>query len=88
MIDKGRIREYTMSLDDKEFKQFTFGEKKFLVIYYGRPKMSVGKFRKAHPTGSFLIKVGGHVFCMKDGVIFNQSSETDRIGYYHKVVTI
>jgi len=75
-------------LKEKEFKQFEFAGKKFVITYYGRPKMSVGKFQKANPLGTFIIRVGGHLFCMKDGIIFNQSNVKDKISYYHKVVKI
>lgn len=75
-------------LKEKEFKQYVFSEKKFVITFYGRPKMSVGKFRKTNPTGTFIVRVGGHLFCMKDGVIFNQSNENDKISYYHKVIKV
>lgn len=75
-------------LKEREFKLFEFGGKKFVITYYGRPKMSVGKFQKANPIGTFIVRVGGHLFCMKDGIIFNQSNLNDKVSYYHKVVKI
>lgn len=75
-------------LNEMEFRQFELDGKKFVVTLYPRPKMSVGKFKIKNPTGIFLIRVGGHVFCMKDGVVFNQSNDNDKISYYHKVVKI
>lgn len=73
------------SLKEKEFKLFVIADKKFTVTYYGRPKMSVGKFKKHNPVGTFIIRVGGHLFCMKDGEVLNQTNDRDKISYYHKI---
>lgn len=55
------------------------------VGYHGRPKMTVGRFQIKHPTGTFLIRVGGHVFTMIDGKLFNQSGTKDIISYYCRI---
>lgn len=65
----------------KKSKQI-FGRR---VGWHDRPKSTVGKFQKRHPKGIYIIRVGGHIFTMIDGVIFNQYRKTSIISYYYYV---
>lgn len=75
-------------LKDYQFRQFEFHNKKFIVTLYPRPKMTVKRFHDSHPTGTFIARVGNHLFCIKDGIRYNQTKETSYISYYFKIVQV
>jgi len=37
------------------------------------------RFLEKYPTGTFLIFVRGHAFCIKDGVIFGNPSDAEKL---------
>jgi hypothetical protein len=71
-----------------DFTKFIVKNKQFMVTYYERPHMSVRRFQKEYQLGIYVIRVGGHIFCMKDGVIFNQSNYNAKISYYFKITRL
>ena len=50
--------------------------------------MTVKRFRSNFPKGIYIVRVGGHIFCMKYSVIFNQINENAKISYYYEVEEI
>ena len=46
--------------------------------------MTIGRFAKEHPEGTFILAVRGHVICLKDGVFQDWTADTAgrrKIGY-------
>lgn len=86
--DAGRIDKHGFHLRDvlnvsKNKKSRTFLGRR--VGYHGRPKMTVGRFKDNHKAGIYILRVGGHIFAMIDGVIFNQHNMKDKISYYYYI---
>lgn len=84
----GRIHNKGFDLSDvlkvgwrKKSRQF-LGRR---VGYHKRPRMTVGRFQKRHPEGIYIIRVGGHIFTMIDGVMLNQWNKRDIISFYYYV---
>lgn len=40
---------------------------------------TVGKFYQQHQTGTYIIQVLGHALCIRDGVMYDNTSEYDRL---------
>lgn len=40
---------------------------------------TVGKFYQQHQTGTYIIQVRGHALCIRDGVIYENPTEHDRL---------
>lgn len=41
-------------------------------------RITVGDFIKAHPRGTFLITMNGHITCAIDGIIYDTFNPSDR----------
>jgi hypothetical protein len=55
------------------------------VTFHSCPKMSISRFRHSHAKGIYIIEVRGHVFTMKDGIVFNNMNTNMRIKDYFEV---
>lgn len=71
-----------------EFDNYWVGGKLFKVTAHGRPKMTVKRFAKTNPKGIFIVRVSGHAFCIKNGIVYNQSNERQRVKSYFEVLTV
>lgn len=40
---------------------------------------------RAHPKGVFIVRVAGHLFTVKDGVVYNNKNERRRVTCYFRV---
>ena len=59
-------------------------EGKHLQLSEAYNGMTIGRFAKEHPTGTWIIAVKGHVICLKDGVFQDWTADTAgrrKIGY-------
>ena len=50
--------------------------------------MTVKRFKLEYPKGIYIIRVGGHIFCMKDSILFNLMNEKTIVSYYYLVEEI
>ena len=59
---------------------------KYRIINLGRPYMTIKTFKKWRTTGTFICSSSTHSFCIKDGIIYNQINENQKIRYYYEVI--
>jgi hypothetical protein len=50
--------------------KMNFSEVKFTELF-SKPTMSVKRFIRKFPKGNFLVRVRGHAFSIKDGIVFD-----------------
>ena len=55
------------------------------VTIHPRPGMTIETFRKTNHKGTYILKVPGHVFVIKDGLVLNQRHMRQRVQYFIQV---
>jgi hypothetical protein len=60
-----------------EYFVFKSGDRRFAKYTYlfKGDRMTVNTFRKTHPTGTYLVRISGHVFTVIDGIIYNNKRD-------------
>ena len=54
-------------------------DSKFLTTNGGRSKMSVGTFAKLYDRGTYIIRVSGHAFTIKDGSVIGNPNDATQL---------
>jgi hypothetical protein len=52
---------------------------KFLTTNNGKSKMTVGTFVKEYDKGTYIIRVSGHAFTIKDGSVIGNTNDAEQI---------
>ena len=52
---------------------------KYLTTNGGKSKMTVGTFAKEYDKGTYIIRVTGHAFTIKDGSVIGNREDSDKI---------
>jgi len=52
---------------------------KYLTTNNGKSKMSVGTFAKEYNTGTYIIRVTGHAFTIKDGSVIGNPNDATQL---------
>ena len=52
---------------------------KYLTTNGGKSKMSVGTFAKEYNKGTYIIRVTGHAFTIKDGSVIGNREDSDKV---------
>lgn len=71
--------DYTLALQEAAEK-----EGRSVSFFKNFNGMTINRFAKEHPTGTFIIAVKGHVICLKDGEFQDWTADTAgrrKIGY-------
>lgn len=74
-----RWDQYSMALEEAGKK-----EGRSITLFNHFNGMTIGRFAKEHPTGTWIIAVKGHVICLKDGIFQDWTADTAgrrKIGY-------
>ena len=66
-----------LNFADMDFHGFKFQWISFPAVK-GKPRMHADKFAEQFPTGTYLLRMGHHICCMADGVLYDMFSHTDR----------
>lgn len=54
-------------------------ESKYLTTNKGKSRMSVGTFAKEYDKGTYIIRVTGHAFTIKDGVVIGNPEDSSKV---------
>jgi hypothetical protein len=54
-------------------------DSKFLTTNGGKSKMSVGTFVKEYDKGTYIIRVSGHAFTIKDGSVIGNPNDATQL---------
>ena len=52
---------------------------KHLTTNNGRSKMTVGTFAKLHDKGTYILRVAGHAFTIKDGSVIGNPNDAEQV---------
>jgi hypothetical protein len=52
---------------------------KFLTTNNGKSKMTVGTFVKEYDKGTYIVRVSGHAFTIKDGSVIGNPNDAEQI---------
>jgi hypothetical protein len=52
---------------------------KHLTTNNGKSKMTVGTFVKEYDKGTYILRVAGHAFTIKDGTVIGNPNDADQI---------
>ncbi len=70
-----------MSTDNTRFnyKKTKTIDSKYLTTNNGKSKMTVGTFAKEYNTGTYIIRVSGHAFTIKDGSVIGNLEDATKL---------
>lgn len=75
---------FDLKINESKVYKFKENDKR-TVTFHGRPKMTVGKFRDLYKEGIFIVRVGGHIFTIINGVIFNNDNDKSIVADYYYI---
>ena len=74
--------QYDRMSDNKtrmNYKSTKTIDPKHLTTNNGKSKMTVGTFVKLYDKGTYILRVSGHAFTIKDGTVIGNPNDADQI---------